>query len=269
MPLAKPDHLGPEYGAQFSDASVAAAYHLRPPYPDEMFELLASLMVNRPRTVLDVGTGTGDIARGLVPFADRVDAVDPSKAMIARGMSQSAGTSDKLNWICAPAETAPITPPYALVTAGASLHWMDWPVVLPRLRDALTDNGVLAIIDTRTQHVPWQASLLEIISQYSTNQRYRPYNVIDELERRALFTTLGRHQSDPVSFSQPLTDYVGSFHARNGFSLDRMTPDAADAFDREVADVVAPYLGASRQVTLQVVGEVTWGLPAPNQPGYR
>ena len=33
----KPTHLQPEYGAQFSDSSVAAAYGFRPPYPEEAY----------------------------------------------------------------------------------------------------------------------------------------------------------------------------------------------------------------------------------------
>jgi hypothetical protein len=37
-------HLAPQYGAQFADRSVAAAYRARPPYPDEVFERLAALL---------------------------------------------------------------------------------------------------------------------------------------------------------------------------------------------------------------------------------
>ena|SRR2546425_3397787 len=36
----KPKHLGPEYGAQFSDPSVASAYRFRPPYPGEGYTIL-------------------------------------------------------------------------------------------------------------------------------------------------------------------------------------------------------------------------------------
>lgn len=262
MTLSKPDHLGPEYGAQFSDASVVAAYHLRPPYPAETFEVLAGLIVDRPRVVLDVGTGTGDIARQLLPYVDRIDAVDSSAAMIDKGRTLPGGASDTITWICEPAETAPLTPPYALVTAGQSLHWMEWSVVLPRLRDALTSSGVLAIVNTREVEVPWQAPLQAIIDRYSTNRLYRPYDLIDELESRGLFWTRGCHETEAASYSQPLADYVASFHARNGFSLDRMTAEAAAAFDRAVAALVAPYL-LDGNVTLRISGEIVWGLPAP------
>ncbi len=63
--LPKPAHLGSTYAAQFADLSVVAAYHLRPPYPGETFEVLDRLVIDQPRAVLDVGCGTGEFARPL------------------------------------------------------------------------------------------------------------------------------------------------------------------------------------------------------------
>lgn len=41
----------------------------------------------------------------------------------------------------------PLGPPYGLVTAGSSLHWMDWEVVLPRIGRLLSPEGCLAIVN--------------------------------------------------------------------------------------------------------------------------
>jgi predicted TPR repeat methyltransferase len=60
-------------------------YPYRPPYPDEAIELLVELIRDGPRTVLDAGCGTGDLSRRLAPRVDRVDAVDASAAMLAKG----------------------------------------------------------------------------------------------------------------------------------------------------------------------------------------
>ncbi len=51
--LPKPTHLGIEYAAQFKDTSIVEAYHHRPPYPAEVFEMLADLVVDEPCSVLD------------------------------------------------------------------------------------------------------------------------------------------------------------------------------------------------------------------------
>jgi hypothetical protein len=62
----KPKHLAPPYGAQFKDQSVVNAYRNRPAYPDAVFDILISLMPASSQRVLDVGYGTGYLAR---PFA--------------------------------------------------------------------------------------------------------------------------------------------------------------------------------------------------------
>ena len=135
-----------EYAAQFQDAAVVAAYPSRPPYPDGVFKALAGLIGDGPRTVLDLGCGTGDLARRLAPLVERVDAVDISEGMIALGKTLPGGDAPNLRWIVGSAEDAPIAPPYGLVVAGESLHWMAWDVVLPRVREALAPGGMLAIV---------------------------------------------------------------------------------------------------------------------------
>jgi SAM-dependent methyltransferase len=263
---SKPDHLGPEYGAQFGDPSVVAAYRHRPPYPPAVFDVLVGLIVDEPRAVLDVGTGTGEIARGLAPRVERVDAVDPSPGMIATGQRLPGGDHPHLTWIEGYAENAPIRPPYALVTAGQSLHWLDWPVVMPHFRDALSPHGVLAIVEQREVPHPWDAAVLAVIQRYSTNLKYRPYDLIEELETRGLFRTLGRRETAPAGFGRDVAGYVESFHARNGLSRDRMTAEAAAAFDREVTALVVPY-AVGGVLELAVAGVVIWGLPGSSKLG--
>jgi trans-aconitate methyltransferase len=77
----------------------------------------------------------------------RVDAVDPSAGMLDRGRSLPGGDAPNLAWIHGTAEAAPLRGPYALIVAGASLHWMAWDVVVPRFRDLLNPGGVLAVVD--------------------------------------------------------------------------------------------------------------------------
>src|SRR5436309_15943530 len=107
--LPKPAHLGPAYAAQFGDAAVVAAYQHRPPYPDAVFDLLAGLIAGEPRVVLDLGCGTGDVARPLAPRVARVDAVDIAPAMLAQGRALPGGDHPHLRWILGSAETAPLT----------------------------------------------------------------------------------------------------------------------------------------------------------------
>jgi ubiquinone/menaquinone biosynthesis C-methylase UbiE len=259
----KPTHLGPEYGAQFSDESIVRAYHHRPPYPDELFTLLTGLMAPGPATILDAGCGSGDIVLGLlahVPQIERLDAVDLSAGMVAEGQRRLGGDDPRVNWQVAPIEMAHLYPPYALITAGESLHWMDWPVVMPRFRDALSPGGVVAIAGRSEQPSVWSAELLRIVQRYSTNRDFQPYNVVDELTTRLLFTVLGSRTTASITHTQSFASYVESWHSRNGLSRDRMTLGAAEAFDRDTRALLAGY-GYEESVTFDVVGSVTWGLP--------
>lgn len=81
----KPEQFGASYAEAFKDQQVVDAYRYRPPYPDEVFDILAGLIGDEPRTVLDVGAGSGDIARRIADAARRVDAVDFSQHMIELG----------------------------------------------------------------------------------------------------------------------------------------------------------------------------------------
>jgi len=64
------------YAQAFQSESVAQACQFRAPYPSETFEILAGLIrPGEPRHILDVGCGTGNIARHLVEHVDRIDEV--------------------------------------------------------------------------------------------------------------------------------------------------------------------------------------------------
>ena len=258
----KPLHLGPQYAAQFADPSVVGAYHLRPSYPTETFDILAALVVDEPRAVLDVSCGTGELARHVVDRVARVDALDPSAGMLEKGRGLPNGEASNLTWIYGHAEDAPIRSPYALIMAGASLHWMEWDVVLSRFRDALSKRGMLAIVNVKEASNRWDASVSALIAQSSTNRDFRPYDVVEELKQRDLFRTQGRRETAPVLFEQSLADYIESFHARNGFSRDRMTPRGADEFDRALRKLIESH-SSHGIVRRSISASIVWGDPAP------
>jgi SAM-dependent methyltransferase len=262
----KPEHLGPHVASAFRDPSVARAYQYRPTYPPAVFDILDELAVDEPRRVLDVGCGTGLLARPLAERVEAVDALDVSPEMIDWGRRLPGGDHPRLAWIVGWAEDAPLRPPYALITAGDSLHWMDWPVVMARFAQTLTPRGLLAILGVGQLETPWDAQLLPIIRRYSTIGDYRPYDLVEELERRGLFRRVGARRTEPVAFAQTLDDYIESFHGRASFSRERMAPADAAAFDAAMRALVAAHAGDT--VELRLVTEVTWGTPlAPSGGG--
>jgi SAM-dependent methyltransferase len=267
----KPSHLSGDYGAWFKDPLVAAAYPYRPPYPAEVVETLVSLVPaapGAPRAVLDVGCGSGDLARRLAPLVDRVDAVDFSAAMLAQGRRSPGGDHPRLRWVESPVETAPLDPPYALVTAGESLHWMAWEAVLPRFAAALAPGGVLAIADRSWDGPPaLRQGLLPVFSRYSPVRDFRSYNLIDELVQRGLFAPSGVRRCGPQPWRPTIEEYLECRHSQRGFSRTHMGPAAATAFDAAVRDLLEAAVRDGTiarhdgRLELEVRASVVWGAP--------
>ncbi len=266
--LPKPRHLSAEHAAMFKDQSVADAYPNRPPYPAEAIELLASLAVDSPRAVLDIGCGTGDVARPLAPLVDRIDAVDFSEAMIERGKALEGGRNPSIRWIRSSVESAPFSPPYALITAGESLHWLDWEVVFPRFVEVLSPNGLLAFVERDWDRSPavWER-LRPIISKHSTNRDFQPYDLLEEIESRGLFERRGERRTEPVPWHPTLDEYVELRHSQNGLSRERMGAARADLFDAELRRALANLRDEGQveerdgRLQLAVDARVVWGKP--------
>lgn len=267
--IPKPKHLGTDYAAAFTDSSVVAAYQFRPPYHGGLYKFLVSLIPEiAPRRILDLGCGTGDIARGLAPLVEQVDAVDVSPGMIAEGQQSVGGDHPRLRWILGPAEEARFAGPYGLITAGDSLHWLDWQIVFPRLIENLVSNGVLALV-TRNWGGPAAASkqMGSLFGKYSTNQDYQPYDLVEELTKRGLFLLQGEHRFDPYPWSPTVEEYIESRHSQQGFSRERMGQRQAGEFDREMRNLLASLCeeGATecRDGRLQLMTQtgVKWGRP--------
>lgn len=260
MMLSRPKHLGPEYAAVFKDRTVADAYVHRPPYPDEAFELLQNLIVDKPRFVLELGCGPGEIARRLAPDVDRVDAVDPSEAMIAIGKGLPGGGHSNLNWIHSSAEDFDYRAGYALAITAESLGWLDWNVVFPLLSRALSHRARLVVI-VRGHRAAWEADTLDgIVPRYSTNRDFVAFDLLAGLEKHGLFAAEGRMTTEPVAVRQSVDDYIEFWHSRSGFSRERMGRAQAERFDEEVRQLLAPN-ATDEMLRYDVVTHVAWGRP--------
>ena len=95
------------------------------------------------------------------------------------------------------------------------------------------------------------------------NTAFTPYTmmtVVTELEQRQLFQLHGSYETAPITFQQSLDAWVESFHARNGFSRDRMDAGAASACDAALRAAIQPYCpdGIVKQ---SIAARILWGAP--------
>lgn len=245
----------------FTDAEVVALYRHRPPYPDAVFDRLRSLLTG-PRVILDLGCGTGALARHLVDGVARVDAVDPSAAMLAAGRALPFGTDPRIHWQHARAEDARLAGPYGLITCGASLHWMKHDVVLPKLQRSLAPGARVAIVDTERHRDDddLRRAVVELIVRYSpVRDHAETPEVVDRLVTAGAFVLEGIERTAPVPFEQSVEEYVGSLGSTASLSRATLGP-RADDFARELR---ALYLRHRvDRVRYGVVGYVAWGRPA-------
>jgi SAM-dependent methyltransferase len=248
-----------QLGRAFADAEVVRNYAYRPSYPPEVFAVLRRLLVP-PETVLDAGCGSGALTRGLAEFAVRVDAVDPSEAMLEEARRLS-GDDPRIHWILGRAEDVPLRAPYGVIATGASLHWMDPMTVMPRFREALAPGARLVIVDMENIHPAGAAreEFISVIERHSALGHHDDFGgLIADLEAAGHFAPEGEYRTSPVPFEQTIDDYFAMLASTSSLSRAALG-DRSEAFEREARAVLSRH-GVER-IRFDVVGLIAWGQP--------
>ena len=254
-------------GRRFSAGRMAENYLFRPPYPAEAYDRLLELMSGRPRILLDAGCGTGKIALGLLDHVDRVDAVDPSEAMLAVTRSLAGADSPKVRWIHSTMEDASLDPPYGLIAAASSIHWMNLDRVIPRFGDALADGAMLAVLDGDAPvDAPWEREEIEFMIDFlAAREGRRPkwWKTVSERFAEPVlvhpgFEMVGYRITAPVGFSQSIEDYLRCQHSRATWSEDVLGETASAEFDAAMTKLLAKY-AHDGMLTFVVQTRMEWG----------
>ncbi|MFB7224428.1 class I SAM-dependent methyltransferase [Streptomyces sp. NPDC056227] len=165
-------------------AAAAAEYdRYRPGVPTEAAELLADTLRNLPDpTLLDLGTGTGQVPRVLLkalPSLTHVEAVDWSRPMLdqARAALTPVLGNCTLSLVQTSADVyAPLAPLPGeewwtpdLITCCRAYHWMSGPDVLAMAHRIAAPEATLAIMGDGslwTHEADWTRALRDLIQQY-------------------------------------------------------------------------------------------------------
>jgi SAM-dependent methyltransferase len=255
------------YGARFALHRMAANYRFRPDYSSEVYDTLSGLLPDRPRTLLDAGCGPGKIVRALVDQIDGADAVDPSEEMLQLARSLPAGDDPKIRWVSARIEEAELSPPYGLIVAAASIHWMELDRVLPRFRESLARRAFLAVLDGDAPiDPPWEGEATRFILDFLESiEGERPKwwaNASQRLRQPILdhpaFECVGTVISKPVLVAQNITDFLKCEHSRATWAEDHLGEKASAQFDEGLRKVLTPFASGG-SLTFSVQTRVEWG----------
>ena len=112
-------------------------------FPALFFERLIPFGIGMPgQRVLDLGTGTGTVARGLAQQGCQVIGLDPSAPLLAQARQLDRHAGVAVDHIVATVERIGLASGnLEMVTAGQCWHWFDRPTAAREVRRLLVPGG--------------------------------------------------------------------------------------------------------------------------------
>lgn len=134
--------MNPDFGQTSEDY----ARH-RAGFPDSLFERLSAYGVGeKDQLVVDLGTGTGSLARGFANRGCNVVGIDPAEKMLNAARELDAKAGIRVEYRLAKAESTGLqNASFDIVTAGQCWHWFDRPKAAKEVKRILKPGGTFVI----------------------------------------------------------------------------------------------------------------------------
>lgn len=240
--------VDPDFGLTVADY----AQH-RVGFPTELFQRLSSCGFGIPgQSLLDLGTGTGALARVFQQRGCLVTGLDPSAEMLVgavqleRATKATAATQRRVHWLQASAERTGLRDQsFDLVSAGQCWHWFDAPAAAREIARVLKPDGRLLIAQFDWLPIAGNmvAAVEELILRYSPDWHLGGGTGLYP-ERFAQLGEAGYTEIESFSFDVQVpyshVAWRGRIRASAGVG-GSLPPDAVDRFDTEHQELLRQH----------------------------
>jgi ubiquinone/menaquinone biosynthesis C-methylase UbiE len=144
------------------DKAVTDYVNCRVGFPDSLFNRLAEWQIGTgDQAILDLGTGTGTLARGFALRGNRVIATDIAPQMLDAARKIDAQHNVEIEYHVAAAEKIPLrSASLDIVSAGQCWHWFDRGAVAREVKRVLKPGGCLII--AHYDWIPLQGNIVRL-----------------------------------------------------------------------------------------------------------
>jgi SAM-dependent methyltransferase len=216
-------------------------------FPDEFFERLITRGIGLPgQTLLDLGTGTGTIARGFAQRGAAASGLDPSESMLAKARQLDEARGYSVRYVTGKAEALDFpAASFDVVTAGQCWHWFDRPVAACEALRVLRPGGFVVV--AHFDWIPLEGNVVE-----TTEKLILAFNPAWSMGggagihpawladlSRAGFAALETFSFD-VGVPYSHVDWRGRIRASAGVGGSLPT-DAVQSFDNALAKILAQH----------------------------
>ena len=148
----------------FGKTATDYAKH-RAGFPDSLFERLAPFDIGLAgQTIVDIGTGTGTLARGFAQRGCHVTGIDPAEALMAQARALDSAAGVHVTYRTGTAEATGLPDVCTdVVSAGQCWHWFDRPAAAREVARILRPDGKLVI--AHFDWLPLQGNVVEATEQ--------------------------------------------------------------------------------------------------------
>ena len=231
---------------QIDFGKTAADYRRhRAGFPEAYFARVAQYGVGiKTQDLLDLGTGTGTLARGFARRGCRVTGLDPSAPMVAQARRIDEEEGIRVDYLEARAEESGLPDAlFDVITAGQCWHWFERDATAREARRMLRANGALVI-----SHLDWLPAAGNVVAASEAlirchNPQWNlgdgkgiyPQWFSDLME--AGFVGIESFSFD-VDLPYSHEDWRGRLRASAGIAAS-LAPEAVERFDGELAAMLA------------------------------